>query len=609
MVVLTSCATQATPAVKTPATLVQVAPVQRTTIVATYSFTGSVVPLSSVNVQPRQGGRIITMSVSVGQTVHTGQVLAELDHTQQLLAVEQAKAALEQAQAKLDALKAGPRPEQVAQAKIAVEMAKSKLQAMLNPRPETIAQAQAQLTIAQQNVQALLTGRPQQVAQAKLALDQAKQRLATIQAGPRPEVVAQAQAQLTSAEAQLAALRNGPTAADLAPLQQAVEVAKNQLNAAQISRDATCGQVGKPAGFGTVGTQAACNAANAQVNAAQSAVNEAQAALAKAEQSPSSTDLQRAQAAVKAAEAALQQAEHPYTAQDFIQAQDAVSTAEQQLAIAEQPGSAEDIAKARAVVQENEAALALAQHPASAQDIQQAKLAVQNTEQQLALTEHPYTAQDVKQAQAVVDQARAAYDQAEQNLKDMTITAPISGVVTQKNFSRGALVSPSNTVLTIASPQDDIEINVPATEIAGVAVGTPALIAASESSPSTTVSGKVTSVAPSANAKSRAFLVKVMPSAKSVHLPPGTFATVSLTPLKHTNVLAVPNDAIVQRQGKAVIFIVENGLAMQTAIQTGISNGTVTEVMSGLKVGQEVITQGQDTLVNGDHVTVAAAAG
>ncbi len=394
-----------------------------------------------------------------------------------------------------------------------------------------------------------------------------------------------------------------------------MEVAKNQLNAAQISRDATCAQVGRPTGFGSVGTQAACNAANAQVNAAQSAVNEAQATLEKAEQPPTTSALQQAKAAVASAQAALQQAEHPYTAQDLMQAQDAVSSAEQQLAIAEHPASPQDLQSAKDAVLQAEAtvaeaaqSLALAENPYTLEDIQQAKLAVQNAEQQLALTEHPYTAQDIEQAQAAVDQAKAAYDQAVQNLKDMTITSPINGVITQKNFSQGALVSPSDTLLTVESPQNVIEINVPATEIAGVAVGTSAIITASQSSPPITTSGRVTSVAPSANTKSRSFLVKVTPSAESVHLLPGTFATVSLIPFKHTNVLAIPNSAIVQRQGQTVVFVVKNGLAKQVAIQVGVSNGTVTEIVSGLKIGQNVITQGQDTLVDGDRVTVATTA-
>ncbi|MCL4544863.1 MAG: efflux RND transporter periplasmic adaptor subunit, partial [Chloroflexi bacterium] len=240
---------------------------------------------------------------------------------------------------------------------------------------------------------------------------------------------------------------------------------------------------------------------------------------------------------------------------------------------------------------------------------EQAKLAVQNAQEQLALTKQPYTAQDVEQAQAAVDQVKAAYDQAEQNLKDTTVTAPISGVITEKSVSRGVLVGPNTTLVTIASPEDDVEINVPETEIAGMVAGKPVTINAQTAGVTGSLKGKVTNVAPSADAKSRAFLVKVAPDTATAPLLPGTFATVTITPEEHANVLAVPSDSIVQRGGKSTVFVVQNGMAKQVPVSVGLSNGTLTEIVSGVQPGWEVVTQGQDTLVDGDHVTVAKTSG
>lgn len=161
------------------ATPVVVAKVERTTVSQTLSFTGDVKALSEVGVVPKQAGTILTMPVAVGSTVHAGDVIAQLDDTQLRLALRQQEASLEQAQAKLAAERAGPRPESVAQAQIAVQVAQSKLQALLDgPRPENVASARAALASAQAAaVQAqqslLLAQRPntrEDVDQARLAV-------------------------------------------------------------------------------------------------------------------------------------------------------------------------------------------------------------------------------------------------------------------------------------------------------------------------------------------------------------------------------------------------------------------------------------------------------
>jgi RND family efflux transporter MFP subunit len=345
---------------------------------------------------------------------------------------------------------------------------------------------------------------------------------------------------------------------------------------------------------------------------------------------------------VQSAQATLTLAQQPYTAQDLASAQDAVKTAQQQLALAEQPGSAQDIAKAQAAVQsaqaglelaeqpgspqdiasaqdaanqaqaavtQAQAALGLAERPYTAEDVQQAKLAVQTAQQQLALAKTPYTKQDLAQAQAAVDQAQAAVDQARQNVAETTVLAPVSGVITAKNYDVGAQVGPQTAVATIASPQTDVEVSVPQSQMEGISVGKPAQITANGVQNGQPIAGKVTNVAPNANTTSRTFMVKVTPSVTVPGLSAGTFATVGITTVEHQNVLAVPSSAVVQRNGQNVVFVVSQGIAKQVPVQVGVSNGTLTEVDSGVASGAQVVTAGQDSLVDGDHVSIASNAG
>lgn len=121
--------------------------------------------------------------------------------------------------------------------------------------------------------------------------------------------------------------------------------------------------------------------------------------------------------------------------------------------------------------------------------------------------------------------------------------APVDGVVTAKGVSEGALVTTGSALVTIASKAVDVEVTVPEDQVAGIAAGKPAQIAAALGGAS--LDGTVTSVAPSADSKSRAFVVKVAPASAAESLRPGTFASVTIAAAEHRDVAAVPSAAIV----------------------------------------------------------------
>lgn len=637
------------------AVTVQVAKADTTTIDQTFTFTGDVKPASSVDVLPKQSGRIVSEPVSVGSVVKAGDTIAQIDHVALDLSLEQAQAQLQGAQAKLATIQAGPRAEQVAIAQLNVDNAQQKLQAMLNgsrqqqidqarqtvsaaqarlsalqnPRSETVAQAQLNVKQAQEKLDALQHPRPETVQQAQLTLDQAKQKLATIQAGGRPEAVGQAQANLDAAQARLQSLKNGLRPEDVTTLQLAVAQAKNALLAAQAARDGMCNVP-----FSHVQFQ--CDAAQAQVNAAQTAVDQANANLAAKTAAPTQTDLQQAQAAVDQAQQALQLAKSPYTAQDVQQAQDAVKTAEQQLALAQKPASPQDIAQAQNAVSLAQQQLALASRPGSPQDVQQAqaavaqaqdqlslaqqpytdqdialaKNAVAQAQQQLALAKQPYTDQDLQSAQAVVAQAQAQVDSIKQAIQDATVTAPIDGIVTQKSLDVGAMATaagpiPSTPIVTIATQAVKVQVPVDATQVTYLKEGQPATITGT-SLGDAAVPATVATIYPTGDPKNRTFAVDLAPKDQNGRLKPGTFVRVTVTAAEHQNVTAVPNAAIVQRSGKSFVFAVQDGVAKLVPVGVGLTSGQLTEITSGLSAGQQVVVQGQQDLNDGDRVKAVA---
>jgi HlyD family secretion protein len=143
-----------------------------------------VVPLRSAALSLPIGGMVAEVLVSEGDQVTAGQVIARLDATQLTARVASAKAALAEAQANYENLKAGATPEQIAEAEAQL----------------AAAQAQAQRTAAS------VTAADVAAAQAQIQASQ--QQLRRLQAGPKETALSAAQANLSTAQANLVTQRD-----------------------------------------------------------------------------------------------------------------------------------------------------------------------------------------------------------------------------------------------------------------------------------------------------------------------------------------------------------------------------------------------------------------
>ncbi|MBG1263640.1 efflux RND transporter periplasmic adaptor subunit [Nostoc commune] len=230
---------------------VKLATVQTETVQESSEFIGSLEAPRSVIIKPQVEGRITQVFIQEGNRVQQGQVILSLESDNVQAQLSQAKAGLEQAQARLAELKAGTRQEEVAQARAQLTQAQARFRdAQSGSQPEEIAQAEAQIQSAKSDVelaqsrakryaqlrkegavsQDVLEGyvKEQQSAEAALvvaqkrldqlrqsrnssinelagALEQQKQNLRQQENGSRPEEIAQARSQVSQAAAQVQA--------------------------------------------------------------------------------------------------------------------------------------------------------------------------------------------------------------------------------------------------------------------------------------------------------------------------------------------------------------------------------------------------------------------
>jgi HlyD family secretion protein len=188
---------------------------------------GKVYPAQAAQLGFPAPGRVVSITVAVGDVVAAGDLLIGLDDTAAQATVAQAEAALARAQANLAAVQAGPRPPEIAAAQARLDAAQAHLDQLTAPvAPATIAAAQAALVAAQAYADALY-GEPDaavvaaaqaRVAEARAALDRLLHPVTAAQ-------IAEAEAQVRSAAAEvdllLAAARPEAVAAASASVAEA----------------------------------------------------------------------------------------------------------------------------------------------------------------------------------------------------------------------------------------------------------------------------------------------------------------------------------------------------------------------------------------------------
>ncbi|MDX2254249.1 MAG: efflux RND transporter periplasmic adaptor subunit [Pseudanabaenaceae cyanobacterium bins.39] len=176
---------------------------------------GSVVPIETVNVSPKQAGKLIELLVEQGMKVKKGQIIARMDNSNLLPQLYQAQASAAAAEANLVRLRNGNRSEDIAaaMARVAaaegrVESAKSRM-ALAKMRTNRFQNLQKEGAISRDRFDEVITddrSNEAEVFSAEASLAETKKQLELLRNGSRPEDLSQAEAQLAQAVAGIRAV-------------------------------------------------------------------------------------------------------------------------------------------------------------------------------------------------------------------------------------------------------------------------------------------------------------------------------------------------------------------------------------------------------------------
>ncbi len=171
------------------------------TITLRIRASGSVVPIQSVNISPKQAGRLVELLVEQGDRISQGQIIARMDDSGIVPQVLQARAAVAAASANLDRLRNGSRREDILSARARLEATKARLE-LAEAKYQRYRFLAEQGAISRERLDEFAT--EWRTAQANV--QDAQQQLAQLESGSRPEDIAQAEAQLLQAQASLRAV-------------------------------------------------------------------------------------------------------------------------------------------------------------------------------------------------------------------------------------------------------------------------------------------------------------------------------------------------------------------------------------------------------------------
>lgn len=233
-----------------------------------------------------------------------------------------------------------------------------------------------------------------------------------------------------------------------------------------------------------------------------------------------------------------------------------------------------------------------------------AKQRFDNAQKNLELVEKSSGPESTRISESQLAQAISNVQLIKAQLNNMSVRAPISGVVSAKNINVGEGASSASPAIVISNTSAlNAEINIPEKLINKFSIGQKLTVAV-QTLEGKTFEGEVSNINPTIDAATKNYKVKIKLLSKTEEIRPGMFAKITLDVDRRDNVITVPNQAVVAESGVYFIFVVKDGKIVKTPIKIGISNHKVVEITQGLNPGDNLVTEGQSFLADGEAVNV-----
>lgn len=215
------------------------------------------------------------------------------------------------------------------------------------------------------------------------------------------------------------------------------------------------------------------------------------------------------------------------------------------------------------------------------------------------------TKQQLDNSRLQLKNAQAAVRAQGVRVNDANVRAGISGTVNKRMVEPGAIVSPGTTMFEIVNINTlKLSVLVDESQVGRIQVGQIVDIVVNVL-PEDRFSGRISFIAPKSDA-SLNFPVEIEVQ-NNGQLKAGMYATATFKTnhgVETQNMMTIPAEAFVNGVSSGQLFVVENGIAKLKKVSTGKVYGNKVQILSGLEVGEQVVTSGQINLDNGSKVNI-----
>jgi RND family efflux transporter MFP subunit len=219
---------------------------------------------------------------------------------------------------------------------------------------------------------------------------------------------------------------------------------------------------------------------------------------------------------------------------------------------------------------------------------------------------------DVEKAQAALEEANTNLRQAQEKLlqarKDLqqtALTSPVSGIVMERLINAGETARPAQKLFTLGRIDQVLVVaNFAEERVSEIHPGQAATVTLT-AFPNDVFNGKVVKIKPVTDPKTRTFLVYTQVKNPKLRLKPGLTAFMRLK--REHETLAVPSVSLINPTGvqESSVFVLESGsTAKLRKVKVGVVAEGMTEILQGLKEGEQVVVVGQLALRDGDQVMI-----
>lgn len=230
---------------------------------------------------------------------------------------------------------------------------------------------------------------------------------------------------------------------------------------------------------------------------------------------------------------------------------------------------------------------------------------INESTQTLAQLQAGATDLQIQSDQLAIQQRQIAVDQAAETLADYTIRAPFDGVIGGMTLVPGESIG-SSAVATELSSQQIAQLSVNEVDAAKLMVGQHVTLTF-DALTDLTLTGKVAEIDPVGSVSSGvvAYTVSITFDESDPRVKSGMTVNAVIQTAVHSDVLEVPSSAVKTSNGKSTVLVFSPAIAdtggtsgtvsavapTSVAVTTGITDGTYTEILSGLQAGEQIVTK------------------